>query len=330
LNLIAIAGVTPNDHRFHREGTSSVFKRTLAIATMAALAVTAGAVPASASSSHGHLRTSFDLPAGFQPEGIAIGKAPYAYLGSRATGDIYRVSLKSGRGEIISAGPGTPSLGLKLDRDGRLFVSGGTGGDARVLDSRSGRVLASYQLRTGAAFINDVTLAGGSAWFTDSTNPALYRVKFGRHGTLPGAAKTVPLTGDIAYQDGINVNGIVPTPDGRGLIVVQSNTGLLFRTSWTGVTRKIDTGGVLVTNGDGLWLRGRSLYVVQNQANKITEIKLDSAATKGTVASTTTSDAFDIPTTIAEYAGRFYLPNARFTTPPTPATPYAVTSVRVP
>ncbi|MFG1608488.1 SMP-30/gluconolactonase/LRE family protein [Actinoplanes sp. NPDC049265] len=305
-----------------------MFKRTLAIATMAALAVTAGAVPASAS--QGHLRTAFDLPAGFQPEGIAIGKAPYAYLGSRADGDIYRVNLESGRGKVVSEGPGTPSLGFKLDRDGRLFVAGGTGGDARVIDSRSGRVLKSYTLQTGTAFINDVTLAGGSAWFTDSANPNLHRVKFGRHGALPGVAKAVPLTGDIVYQTGNNANGIAPTPDGRGLIIVQSNTGLLFRTSWTGVTRKIDTGGVLVTNGDGLWLRGRSLYVVQNRDNKITEIKLDSAATRGTVVSTTTSDAFDVPTTIAEYAGRLYLPNARFTTPAEPTTPYNVTSVRIP
>ena len=306
-----------------------MFKRTLAIAAMAALAVTAGAAPASASS-HGHVKTTFDLPDGFQPEGIAIGKAPYAYFGSRVDGDIYRVDLRSGRGQVISEGPGTASLGLKLDRDGRLFVAGGNGGNARVVDVRTGRVLKSYTLQTGTAFINDVTFAGGSAWYTDSANPNLHRIKFGKHGALPATSKTIPLTGDIAYQTGNNANGIAPTPDGRGLIIVQSNTGLLFRTSWTGVTRKIDTGGVLVTNGDGLWLRGRSLYVVQNRDNKITEIKLDSAATRGRVVSTTTSDGFDVPTTIAEYAGRFYLPNARFTTPPTPETPYNVTSVRIP
>ena len=96
------------------------------------------------------------------------------------------------------------------------------------------------------------------------------------------------------------------------------------------MTHQIDTGGVLVQNGDGLWLRGRSLYVVQNRDNKITEIRLDSAATRGRVVSTTTSDGFDVPTTIAEFNGRFYLPNARFTTTPTPSTPYTVVSVRIP
>lgn len=309
-----------------------MFGRTLAVAATAALAVVAGAAPAGATSSHGRLQTSFDLPAGFQPEGIAIGKAPYAYLGSRVDGDIYRADLRTGRGHVISQGPGpgNPSLGMKLDRDGRLFVAGGVAGTARVVDVRRGTILKSYSLQATPAFINDVTLTGGSAWFTDSANPYLHRLRFGKNGHLPSAARKIPLTGDIVYQTGNNANGIAPTPDGRGLIIVQSNTGLLFRTSWTGVTRQIDTGGVLVQNGDGLWLRGRSLYVVQNRDNKITEIKLDSAATRGRVVSTTTSDDFDVPTTIAEYAGRFYLPNARFTTPPTPETTYDVVSVRIP
>ena len=60
-----------------------------------------------------------DLPVGFQPEGIAIGKGPYAYLGSLADGDIYRANLRTGKGRVISQGPGTPSVGLKLDRRGR-------------------------------------------------------------------------------------------------------------------------------------------------------------------------------------------------------------------
>ena len=40
---------------------------------------------------------------------------------------------------------------------------------------------------------------------------------------------TLPLTGDLVFQDGFNVNGIERTPDGTGLLVVQTNTGLLFR-----------------------------------------------------------------------------------------------------
>ena len=304
-------------------------RRTMAIVTTAALAVIVGAAPAQASSQH-RLQTSFDLPAGFQPEGIAIGDAPYAYFGSRVDGDIYRASLRTGRGEVISQGPGTQSLGLKLDRRGRLFVAGGSGGDARVVDVRSGRVLKSYTLQTVPSFINDVVLTGGSAFYTDSTNPVLFRLALGRHGKLPAAATAIPLTGEIAYTTGNNANGIAATPDGRGLIIVQSNTGKLFHTTYAGVTTEIDLGGESVPNGDGLLLHGKTLYVVQNRLNVVAKIQLNRSATSGELVSRTGDPSFDVPSTVAEYGNRLYLPNARFTTPATPTTPYNAVSIKRP
>src|SRR5690349_15277352 len=90
------------------------------------------------------LPTTINLPNGFQPEGIAIGVLPFAFFGSRATGDLFRVNLVNGQGAIFSKGPGTASLGMKLDLRGRLFVAGGTGGDARVVNAVTGDVLASF------------------------------------------------------------------------------------------------------------------------------------------------------------------------------------------
>ena len=289
-------------------------RRTFAIVAMTALAIVAGAAPASAEPAS-QAPTVINLPDGFQPEGIAIGRAPFAYFGSRADGDIYRANLHTGTGQVISQGPGTTSLGLKLDGRGRLFVSGGSGGDARVVDVRTGNVLRSYRLQTVPSFINDVILTGGSAWFTDSTNPVLFRLPLGPKGEPPDQAVRVPLTGDIVYTTGINANGIAATPDGTGLIIVQSNTGKLFRTSYDGQTTEIDLGGESVPNGDGLWLRGSTLYVVQNRDNWITKIELNATGTRGTVVSRTREPGFDVPTTIAAYGDRFYLPNARFTTP---------------
>ncbi|MEU8817886.1 superoxide dismutase [Actinoplanes sp. NPDC048796] len=293
------------------------------------LAVVGAASPAAA---HSPARgpSVLALPDGFQPEGIAIGHQPYAYFGSRADGDIYRVNLRTGAGATLSQGPGTPSLGLKVDDRGRLFVAGGSGGDARVIDTRSGAVLKSYTLQTVPSFINDVTLTGGAAWYTDSTNPVLFKLPLGRHGKLPAKAVAVPLTGDIAYATGVNANGIAPTPDGKALIVVQSNTGKLFRVTYDGKATLIDLGAENVTNGDGLWLRGRTLYVVQNRLNVITKIELNRKGTAGTVVSRTGSPNFDVPTTIAEYGKRFYLPNARFTTPATPETTYTAVGVPIP
>jgi sugar lactone lactonase YvrE len=308
-----------------------VLRRTLAnVLCLTALAVTVTGVPAAATSSS-PLPGTITLPSGFQPEGIAIGGKPYAYFGSRVDGDIYRVDLRTGTGATFSEGPGTASLGLKID-DGRLFVAGGAGGNARVIDLRTGAVLKSYQLQPAGSntFINDVIVTGEAAWFTDSRNLVLFKIPFGRHGKLPESAVTVPLTGDITLETGNNANGISSTPDGRGLIIVQSNTGFLFRVSTSGVTSRVDVGDTLLTNGDGLWLRGRSLYVVQNRLNQIAEIRLNRSGTAGTLESVTTDPGFDVPTTIAEYRKRFYLPNARFTTTPTPETTYNAVSVPIP
>nr|MDT0658690.1 superoxide dismutase [Micromonospora sp. DSM 115978] len=315
----------------HRGRNHPIGRRTFLITVPAAVA--AAGLPAGqalAGTGRPAFPDTFPLPPGFQPEGIAIGASPYAFFGSRGTGAIYRASLVTGRGEIINVGPGTPSLGLKIDQRSRLFVAGGTGGDARVLDARSGELLASYKLAEGAGFVNDVVLTPGGAWFTDSTNPVLYKLPLGRAGGLPGqdGVVRVPLTGDIVYGAGINANGIVRTPDGTGLLIVQSGTGLLFRVDpATGVTRTVDLGGELLTNGDGLLLTGRTLYVVQNRLNTVATFELNRAGARGRLLTRTTDPRFDVPTTVAAFGRRLYLPNARFTTPPTPTTPYAVVAI---
>ncbi|MBU2670622.1 superoxide dismutase [Actinoplanes bogorensis] len=303
-------------------------RRTLAIVISTVLAVVAGATPAAA---HSAKEKTITLPAGFQPEGIAIGAKPYAYFGSRVDGDIYRADLRTGKGSVFSEGPGAgnPSLGLKIDRN-RLFVAGGSAGSARVIDLRSGQVLKSYTLKTPGStawFINDVVLTRDAAWFTDSANPVLWKLPL----DLKSAPVAVPLTGDIQYAEGNNANGISRTPDGRALIVVQSNLGKLFRVGYDGRSTEIKLNGTeTVVNGDGLWLRGHQLYVVQNRLNVIAKVSLDKHATKGKVVSRTGSDSFDVPTTIAEYGKKFYLPNARFTTTPTPTTTYNAVAVPIP
>ncbi|WP_433533038.1 superoxide dismutase [Micromonospora sp. CA-263727] len=289
-----------------------------------------GGVPAVARA--GAARPSvISLPDGFQPEGIATA-GRYAYFGSRATGAIYRADLVNGSGRLLSPATGTPSLGLEVDHRGRLFVAGGTGGDARVVDTRTGAVLASYRFAAAPTFVNDVVLTERAAYFTDSYRPVLYRLPLGRHGALPSAAgfTTIPLTGDFAQVGTeINLNGIARTPDRAGLIVVRSNTGTLFRVDpATGGTTTVDVPGHTFTNGDGLLLVGRTLYVVQNRLNQIAVVELNRAGTAGRLAGLITDPNFDVPTTVAAALGRLYLPNARFTTPPTETTPYTVIAVR--
>jgi hypothetical protein len=91
-----------------------------------------------------------------------------------------------------------------------------------------------------------VALTSRAAWFTDSAIQQLYALPLGRHGGLPGQdeVRTLPLTGDLRYTTGNNLNGIVAARGGRLLLSVQTNTGKLFRINpRTGVTRAVDLGG---------------------------------------------------------------------------------------
>lgn len=271
-----------------------------------------------------------ELPDGFQPEGIAI-RGRTAYFGSLVDGDIYAASLRTGRGKLISQGPGTPSVGLKADKHGRLWIAGGPTGTGRVVDIRTGKILKSYRLtRAATTFVNDVVLGKHAAWFTDTSRPAIYKVPIGRHGKLLNTVRTVPLSGDYVHDpSGFNGNGITLTPDRRALIIVQTSTGFLFRVDpRTGVTKRVDLGATLMTNGDGMLLIGRTLYVVQNFLNRVAVVNLNRSGTKGALAKTITDRGFDVPTTVAAFGRRLYLPNARFSTTPTATTPYWVTAVR--
>lgn len=281
-----------------------------------------------------------ELPDGFQPEGITIGRGATAWFGSRADGDIHEVDLRTGEGETISQGPGpgNPAVGLKVDQRGRLFVSGGTAGDARVVDTRTGEVLARYQLSTAAdRFINDSLIVDDTVWFTDSRSARLFALPLGRGGSLPAAAEvvTVPLGGEWV-QPGVGVNGangLTETPDGSALLVV--NAGVLYRVDpGTGDAQVVDLGGASVENGDGMLLRGRTLYVVQNRLNQVAVLEMERDGRAGTlvdtIAGTDFDAAVDVPTTVAAFGRWLYLPNARFSTPAEPGTAYWVSRAGIP
>ncbi|MFI2434083.1 SMP-30/gluconolactonase/LRE family protein [Streptomyces sp. NPDC018693] len=301
----------------------------LTLGAAAAGAVALGSAPARATS----WPDVIPLPNGFRPEGITIGHGPYAYLGSLGDGSLYRADLRTGTGRVISAGPGTPSVGLELDDRGRLFVAARAEG-ARVVDARSGEIIASYPLTTATpTFTNDVFLTPRAAWFTDSFQPALYVLPLGRRGELPDAADVVRLTlsGDWSQSPGesVNANGITRTPDGSALLVVQSGVGALHRVDpHTGVTTLVDLGGAApLTNGDGLLRLGRTLYVVQNRQNAIDVFTLAYDGRSAVFRRRVTDPDFDVPTTVAAYRDRLYLPNARFSTTPTPETTYSIVAV---
>ena len=271
-----------------------------------------------------------DLPDGFQPEGIAISGGQF-YVGSIPTGAVYRGKLRTGRGAVlVPATPGRAAIGVEVNR-GRIFVAGGPTGNAFVYDAGTGASLTTFALSSGGSFINDVVVTKGAAWFTDSFKPVLYRVPLGPSGQPgpPSAVTTVMLSGDYQHQSGFNVNGIDATANGKTLVIVQSSTGRLFTVTPAGVTRGIVLqGGESVPNGDGLLLDGKTLYVVQNQLNRIAKIALAPGLQTGTVLGRIADPGFSVPTTIDDHGKRLYAVNARFGTPPSPTTDYWVTQVR--
>lgn len=332
--------------------TPTAVRRTLRrrpVLVAAALAVGLGATaaaPTSAAPAAHRLVSSARLPDGFQPEGIdtaTLDGRTYAFLGSMRDGSIYRVDLATGAGAILSPRAPSPSIGLEVDRRGRLFVAAGLGGavngdagaGARVVDARSGRVLASYRFSTGPALVNDVTVTAGAAWFTDTINPVLYELPLGRDGALPAADgfRVVPIKGAYRYDASastVDGNGISPTPDGRALLVIQYRTGILYRLDpRTGTTREVDLGGLRFPKGDGLTLRGRRLYVPQN-TNVLDVVVLDARGDRGRLVRRVHSSSFDVPTNVAQAGGRLYLPTARLQVPSPRTARYALVSVPVP
>ena len=304
-----------------------------AIAAAALVLGAAGAAGAASGPAH------IDLPDGWQPEGIAAGRGHDLYVGSIPTGDVRRVHARTGAQETaVDAPAGRQAIGLKVEwrrdhkgksgkakaskrrRADRLWVAGGRTGDGYVYDARTGATLKVFDF-TGLAdtFVNDVVLTKRAAYFTDSRRPVLYVAE----RDLGGSAElALP---DIPPAAGNNLNGIAY---GRGvLLAVQGNVGALWRIDpETGAATRVDAPPL--PNGDGLLLKGDTLYVVQNRLNKVAVLDLDDDFRSATLETEMTSPDFDVPTTIARKHGRLYLPNARFgTTDPQPAN-YWVTAIK--
>lgn len=111
---------------------------------------------------------------------------------------------------------------------------------------------------------------------TDSNQPRIFKVTRS-HGEW-SLELWIDATSRISAQLGpnqFNLNGIVETHNGRYLLVPQTNTGKLWRfDKWTKEVHQVDLNGGAIPFADGVALKGRTLYAVQNFEHKVSELRL--------------------------------------------------------
>ena len=285
-------------------------RRPMTIILAAGLAIAAATAPVAAASP---FPTRIQLPSGWMPEGITAGAGTTIYVGSLAGGGVWRGDVRTGLGNVLVPAWGGAATGVEYESGAnRLWVAGGPTGTVRVYDATTGDLLRAYTFAP-AGFLNDLVVTATAVYVTDSFNAWLDVIPLGQNGALPAtdAVTTLPLSG-ITFEPGqFNANGIVAT---RGwLLVVDSFTGGLFRVDpTTGTATEVSTGGTSVTNGDGLELRGGTLYVVRNSDQLVEVFRLGPGLTSATPLAELTSGDLSVPTTAAVQAGRLWVVNARF------------------
>ena len=298
-------------------------RRPMTVLALASTLVLAPLTPALAGG--GQRPETVPLPDRSSPEGIAGGPGSTFFAGSRADGSIYRGDLRTGKGSILVPGrTGAIAVGMQYDAATRLlWVAGGTTGTVTAYDTRTGRSVVEYAVPAGAAprFLNDVDIAKDAVYVTDSRNAELVVVPLDKRGGLPREVDLLPLTGDfVQAATGNSANGIRILPGGDPLIVA---AGALLRVDpKTGVADRLEqTGGEPLTAGDGLELRGNTLYVVYGFGrDSVAVARLDRPATSFTVTDELLDDDLERPTTGTLDGGAIYLVNGKFTTMPTPTT----------
>lgn len=299
---------------------------------------------------------------GAPPEGFAIGKGSMAY-NSSIDGSIYKVDLRSGKGEVLVEADPTfelpfslfagdcYKLGMRVDpRSNYLFVAGCQVGNAMVFDADTGEEIANYELAPFGTVINDLAITRDAVYFTDFSGlngPLLYRLPLSSDGRLPQSEAILPiaLTGDFSTDDqlgddpamdpGYKANGIVATPNGKALIVGNSNNAQIYRVdAATGHSDRIVVDPPLVGFIDGIVLRDRTLYILTpfgdgSGPDWIQVVDLDEEMLTGKMVGVITDPDMDGVASGAMLGDFLYVNNARYLTFPEDDTEYWLTRLDI-
>ena len=213
---------------------------------------------------------------------------------------------------VLSKGPGTPSLGLKVDGR-RLWVAGGSGGDGRVVDTRTGRVLRALHLHHAARASSTTSSSPGGTRGSPTRCSPSSTASTGRH---PGRSPV-----DRAADRGLD-------PDAGGQQRQRHRPDAGRQGAAGGQVRHraaVPRGRRRGPGHPRRPRRGRADQRRRAAAQGPHPVRgpeppeqgrrgrsWTSAAPRAAVRRTITSPAFDVPSTVARSGQYLYLPNARF------------------
>jgi hypothetical protein len=292
------------------------------------------------------------IPTGFEAEGIELGKGHEFFVGANSlsslfgeaffgiphpvsvlAGAIYKGNLRTGKGAILSPPTGKSVSGLSYDpRTDYLYAATGfgfgdefanftfTGQGVTVYDASSGDIIMEIGFGDGTGTINDCLVTRTGVYCTDSFNPILYKLVLEKGGRLPSTpvVEVIPMSG-FEMVGGFNANGLVGKFDGKQLVIVNISTGVLYRVDTaSGEASAIEIKGAepLFPDGDGLYLDGRTLYIMQNFSNKIAVVQLSGDLSGGefikNIPGEGESNPLRIATTIIGFGDSLYAINTNF------------------
>lgn len=272
--------------------------------------------------------TAFELPEErAYPEGIAVdARTGDTYVGSFTNGAVYRAAAGQQRAEVfLPAGTDgrQTANGLRVDAAGRLWVTDHTAGVA-VYDTGTRKLIARFDAPAGTQpFVNDLAeTPDGSMYLTDSVRPVVYRVTAQQltEAAAQGGRGVLTQYADLSAANGAGapgpklLNGIVADPSGRFLLVVDMGPGELYRIGLGAqpAIGKVSLRGANMVDGDGLELRGDTLWVVHNRSNAVSRWKIDADGTAAEQQQRVTDESLRIPTTMAHNGNRLLVVVSQF------------------
>ena len=259
------------------------------------------------------------------PEGVAAGGGRTFFVGAVGDGTIYRGSVDSPTAtEFITGATGKSAVGMKV-AGGRLYVAGGATGQIVVYDIATKQQVASFDTGAGG-FLNDLVVTrDGDVFVTDSFRPTIWHVTAAQVTAGTGTPEQISVAPEITFAGGgaFNLNGIVARNGGRRLIVVQSNTGKLFRidlgaTATSRTIQQVDAPALV--GGDGLLIDKGRLIVVQGSPAQLSILKLRDGGSRATLEDTRTDPSLRGPSTVARVKKLLLVVNADFATSTQPFT----------